>query len=174
MVYTRPSLMHWVCKDGLPSESSSANTGGTLEYCLKTRVRREVQKQKKGTYNSRGPEKVLQIAAFVLNVEDGVWKGCSKSQRTSNNSKPFIFSNENRETAISLSVTWRGWAQRSYYWHHAVCRRRWGGCSPQRWRDLYQLPSWSPSIPWFCLNVLLLPAPSASSGFLIYHCLPLS
>lgn len=59
-----------------------------------------MQKQKKGTYNSRGPEKVLQIAAFVLNVEDGVWKGCSKSQRTSNNSKPFIFSNENRETRL--------------------------------------------------------------------------
>lgn len=47
--------------------------------------------------------------------------------------------------------------------------------------DLYQLPAWSQHflvfwffcfffISWFLLNVLLLPAPSASSGFLSYHC----
>lgn len=57
--------------------------------------------QRKGTYISVWrPTKVLEIAPFALNVEDCAWGGCSKSQRQSNDNKPFIFSNENRETGL--------------------------------------------------------------------------
>lgn len=64
---------------------------------------------------------------------------------------------------------WRGWEQKTFYWHHAACRGRRGVCGLQKWRTCTSfLPGLS--ISWFLLNVLLLPAPSASSGFLSYHC----
>ena len=130
MVYTRPSLKHWVCKDSLPSKSSSVNTGGILEYCVlgpekgdKCRCREKGLKTL-----SRWQTKALEIAAFVLHVEYCSWGGCSKSQRTSNDSKPFIFSNENRETRLFPCVAPGEVRAEDIVPDHAACRGRWGVC----------------------------------------------
>lgn len=144
MVYTRPSLKHWVCKDGLPSKSSSVNTGGILEYCVlgpekgdKCRCREKGLKTL-----SRWQTKALEIAAFALHVEDCSCGGCSKSQRTSNDSKPFIFSNENRETRLFPCVAPGEVRAEDIVPDHAACRERWGVCvcSTEK-EDLYQLPA---------------------------------
>jgi len=172
MVYTRPSLKHWVCKDGLPSKSSSVNTGGILEYCVlgpekgdKCRCREKGLKTL-----SRWQTKALEIAAFALHVEDCSWGGCSKSQRTSNDSKPFIFSNEIEKPGYFHVWHLERWERKTLYLTMLPA----GGaeecvCALQKRRTCTSfLPGLS--ISWFLLNVMLLPAPSASSGFLNHHC----
>ena len=127
--------------------------------------------QRKGlTTLSRGPTKALEITTFALHVEDCSWGGCSKSQRTSNDSKPFIFSNENRETRLFPCVA-PGEVRAEDIVPVPCCLQ--GAlrsmCALQKRRTCTSfLPGLS--ISWFLLNDLLLPAPSASSGFLSHHC----
>lgn len=95
-------------------QSSQVNTEETCEHSV-LHASREVQKQRKGTSPLKPlkPKEALHIAAFVLNVRDGVprgQRGFTKSQRSSNNHEPFIFSKETEKQGHFHTGPWRRWA----------------------------------------------------------------